>query len=96
MNLLCIKPYSSSLFYGLIVFSAHTGNNWDLDLRQLLSTINTLMVKKKKKWQNDTFKFNRATSDTLSAVKMFLSSKRKPFFSVFNFRFRIPENILLS
>lgn len=94
MNLLCIKPYSSSLFYGLIVFSAHTGNNWDLDLRQLLSIINTLIVKKNGRTTPLNLTVPHATHSV--PLRCFSHLKGNPFFSDFNFRFLIPENILLQ
>lgn len=90
MNFLRNNLYSSSLFYGLVVFSTHTGNKGDLNFRQLSFIINTT-TKKKKKSRNDTFKFNCATYDTLDAVKMFLQSESDAFFF---FRFHILKNIL--
>lgn len=81
MNFLRNNLYSSSLFYGLVVFSTHTGNKGDLNFRQLSFIINTTTkTKQKKKSWNDTFKFNCATYDTLDAVKMFLQSESDAFF----------------
>lgn len=74
MNFLCNDLYSSSLFYCLVVFSAHTGDKGDLDLRQLF-----LIIKKTKKSQTDIFKFKCATYDTLNAVKIVLQSESERF-----------------
>lgn len=93
--------YSSSLFYGLVVFHMHTGEKGDLDLRQL-SRITNITTKKKGSGSrmaascglDDTFKFNCATYDTLDAVKTFLRSETEPF--LFSFFFPDCTSIIIS
>lgn len=75
MNFLCNDLYSSSLFYCLVVFSAHTGNKGDLDLRQLF-----LIIKKQKRVRLTYLNLNvpHMTHSTLS--KSFFNLKVNVFF----------------